>query len=109
MTCDECKGLIVCLMDSELDEVQATAVRTHLSVCAVCANFCEDLVAIRDVCSTEPPSELIPPNSKALWCRINNVIENEVRTKPAETQVPPSFLAIIFRSTDVCFCLYCGT
>jgi hypothetical protein len=96
MTCDECKGLINCLMDSELDEVQATAVRMHLSVCAVCANFCEDLAAIRDVCSTEPPSELIPPNSKALWCRINNVIENEVRTKPAETQVPRRFWRLSF-------------
>jgi len=96
MTCDECKGLINCLMDSELDEVQAVVVRTHLAGCAGCAKFCEDLAAIRDVCGTEPSSELIPPNSKALWCRINNAIENEVRTKPVENQVSARFWRLSF-------------
>jgi len=108
MTCDECKGLINCLMDSELDEVQATAVRSHLSRCAGCANISEDLAAIRDACNTEPSSELIPPNSRALWCRIHNVIENEVRTKPSENQVPRRFLRLSFgqlMSAFVCIAL----
>jgi hypothetical protein len=88
MDCDECKDLINDLMDCELDESQAAAVRMHLGGCAECAKFCEDLTSILDVCNSEPASELIPPNSKALWCRINNVIENESRDHTPQ-QVPP--------------------
>jgi len=96
MTCDECKGLINDLMDSELDEVQAAAVRAHLSGCAGCAGVCEDLVSIRDVCDIDPPSELIPPNSKALWCRINNVIENEARSQAVDPQTRRRFWQMSF-------------
>ena len=89
MDCDECKNLINYLMDCELDENQASGVRMHLSVCTDCAKVCEDLTSILDVCNTEPASELIPPNSKALWCRINNVIENEAKGNATQPEVPP--------------------
>ena len=89
MDCDECKNLLNYLMDSELEEVQASAVRMHLAVCADCAKVCDDLASILDVCSTEPLSELMPPNSQALWCRINNVIENEVKGNALQPPVPP--------------------
>lgn len=78
MNCDECKNLISVFMDSELAEPQATSVRMHLAVCPECALICEDLSSIMDVCITESPSEIVPPNSQALWCRINNIIESEV-------------------------------
>ena len=77
MNCDECKNLISVFMDDELDEARASAVRTHLAVCNDCAHVCEDLASILDVCTKESPSDLLPPNSKALWCRINNIIESE--------------------------------
>ena len=82
MTCDECKSLLSAFMDNELGEAQATFVRQHLIVCQPCGRVCEDLASILDVCETEVPSELIPPNSQALWCRINNIIENEVKPGP---------------------------
>lgn len=84
MNCDECKNLISVFMDNELDEALASGVRFHLAACDDCARVCEDLSSILDVCTTEPPSELVPPNSKALWCRINNIIENEIKAP-----VPP--------------------
>ncbi len=74
-------------MDDELDETQAAAVRLHLADCDECAKICEDLSAILNVCTIGDPSEIVPPNSKALWCRINNMIESEV--KPPVPVVEP--------------------
>ena len=73
-------------MDSDLDETRAAAVREHLAACDPCAKICEELAAIIDLCKSEPPNELLPPNPDALWCRINNIIESEI--KP-ETKLPP--------------------
>ncbi len=66
-------------MDSELGEVQAAGVRVHLAFCPACAHVCEDLTSILDVCRSESPAEIVPPNSQALWCRINNIIESEAK------------------------------
>lgn len=79
MNCEECKNLISVFMDSELDEPQASDLRNHLAICLDCAMVCEDFSSILDVCTTEFPSEIIPPNSKALWCRINNIIETDAK------------------------------
>lgn len=86
MNCDECKNLISDFMDNELDGVQAASIRMHLAACAGCARVCEDFASILDVCTTESPSELVPPNSQALWCRINNIIESETKAE-ADTKV----------------------
>lgn len=88
MNCDECKDLIGAFMDSELDESQAAGVRMHLAVCSECALVCEDLSSILDVCANEAASEIVPPNSQALWCRINNIIETEAKEK-ASPPPPP--------------------
>ena len=78
MNCDECKNLISVFLDCELDDQAASAVRTHLALCSECAGVCEDFASILDVVSEEPV-DLRPPNSHALWCRINNIIESEVK------------------------------
>ncbi len=77
MHCDECKEQLGAFMDSDLDEARASSIRMHLAICHECAAVCEDLASIVDVCKTEASSELLPPNSQALWCRINNIIESE--------------------------------
>ena len=82
MNCDECKNLIGVFMDNELDESQASDVRMHLAFCPECAHVCEDLTSIMDVCKTESPNEIVPPNPQALWCRINNIIESEANPAP---------------------------
>jgi hypothetical protein len=86
MNCDECNNLISVFMDDELDAERSAEVRTHLAVCADCARVFADFESILNVCSTDPPSEILPPNSQALWCRINNLIESEIKT---ETKAPP--------------------
>lgn len=78
-------------MDSELDEVQAAFVREHVIACQTCGLVCEDLASILDVCDSDSASELVPPNSLALWRRIHNIIESEIKPLPSEPQVRRHF------------------
>lgn len=88
MNCDECKNLISALMDNELDGALSDEVRHHLALCDDCAKVCADFTSILDFCATESPSDIVPPNSKAMWCRINNILESEVK-KVDPTPEPP--------------------
>jgi hypothetical protein len=82
MNCIECQENISCYLDGELPEQDAASMRTHLSICAGCAKLCEDFSVIVASCREATPSDIIPPNSQALWCRINNLIESEVKPEP---------------------------
>jgi hypothetical protein len=86
MTCDECKSLLSAFMDDELDHGRAGAVREHLVSCSSCGNVCADLDAISRICDDEVPAEVVPPNSRALWLRINNIIESEQMPQPPATE-----------------------
>ena len=79
MNCEHCQTSISAFLDNELDETSSANVQTHLSVCAECAKVCEDFAMILDYCVEETSSEIVPPNSQALWCRINNVIEADLK------------------------------
>jgi hypothetical protein len=105
MNCDECKDQIDQLLDNELDEAHALSVRSHLSVCVDCARLCEELASILELCSVEPASEIVPPNSKALWCRINNVIESEIKASEPRpsTAEPRRFWRFSFAQLTVAF------
>ena len=87
MDCVECNQLMSSFMDNELDPERATLVREHLAFCEPCSKICAELAAILDVCKTET-TELVPPNSKALWCRINNIIESEIKPEPLPPPEP---------------------
>ena len=78
MNCEKCHQLISVYLDNELEKEVSFEVQTHLALCAPCAKVCEDFAMIVDFCETED----FLPNSKALWCRINNLIETEVKPKP---------------------------
>jgi hypothetical protein len=82
MNCTECQENISSYLDGELDEARSANMRTHLSVCAGCAKLCEDFSVILDSCRDTVPAEIVPPNSQALWCRINNLIESEIKPEP---------------------------
>ncbi len=88
MNCDECKNLLSVFLDCELEEPAAGAVRMHLALCAECALMCEDFASILDVV-TEVPADAAPPNSQALWCRINNIIENEIKAETTAAEPQP--------------------
>jgi hypothetical protein len=81
MNCDNCQTLISVYLDNELEEQAASDVRTHLAECVECAKVCEDFAMILDFCDLDETDYSLPPNSKALWCRINNLIETEITSE----------------------------
>ena len=78
MNCEQCQELISVYLDNELKNEARAEVQTHLASCAECAKVCEDFAMILDCCELDETEYALPPNPKALWCRINNLIENEV-------------------------------
>lgn len=76
-------------MDNELDEIQAGDVRAHIALCGECAKLCEDLSSILFTCASDEGAELVPPNSQALWCRISNTIESEIKPPPVNQAEQP--------------------
>lgn len=82
MNCDDCKALIGAFIDNDLEDASASAVRSHLAFCPSCAAVCEEVTSMIDVCRSGPADDLIPPDSRQMWLRINNVIENEVKPLP---------------------------
>lgn len=94
MNCEECQQLISVYLDNELEKEDSFEVQMHLALCRECAKVCEDFAVIVDFCETE---NFLPPNSQALWCRINNLIENETKPETApkknEAQIRRGFFA----------------
>lgn len=82
MNCEQCQELISVYLDDELEREVSANVQTHLAMCADCAKVCEDFAMILDFCTLEETDYSLPPNSKALWCRINNLIETEIPPAP---------------------------
>ncbi len=82
MNCGECQEKISVFLDNELDEAVSALIRSHLALCMECSKLCEDFAAILESCHLEKPSEILPPNSQALWCRISNTIESEIKPEP---------------------------
>lgn len=76
-------------MDGELGEGQSAEVRFHVAACPDCALICEDLASLVNSCETYNIDEASPPNSQALWCRINNLIETENQTIKTEAAKQP--------------------
>ncbi len=102
MNCQQCQELISLFLDNELDENTSLSVKMHVAVCAACAGICEEFAMILDFCSLDEEEISLPPNSRALWCRINNIIESEI--EPEVNRMPPQaklgrgFLARIWRN-----------
>ena len=84
MNCNQCQESISAFLDNELDELTSSDIRTHLADCAPCAKVCEDFAMILDFCQLDEVENCQPPNPKALWCRINNLIETEIHPEISE-------------------------
>lgn len=87
MNCEKCQELISAYVDGDLSKGEARSFRTHLSVCMECSKLAEDFASIVGFCDEAFAEDSIPPNSQALWCRINNIIESEIEeTSPVEEE-----------------------
>ena len=86
MNCDKCQDLISEFLDGALSQVDQATLDAHLEECLGCADVRNDLQSIVGFCRADRGVYSAPPNEKALWQRIRNVIEagaNPVAVAPA--------------------------
>ena len=77
MNCERCQELIGDLVDGTLSGADESTLKTHLDECLACVSVRDDLSAILSFCRTHRGEYDAPPNERALWLRIVNVIEAE--------------------------------
>jgi anti-sigma factor RsiW len=79
MNCEKCQDLISDLVDGSLSQQDQSTLNLHLEDCLDCADVRNDLQSIVGFCRSQRGQYSAPPNAQALWQRIRNVIEAEVR------------------------------
>jgi hypothetical protein len=86
MNCEKCQDLISDFIDGSLDQEDHSTLNSHLAECLRCADVRNELQSLVGFCRTQRGQYSAPPNEKALWLRIRNMIESEAR--PAAASVP---------------------
>jgi hypothetical protein len=93
MNCETCQELIHDLLDGSISNGDESILNTHLRECLDCESVRQDLAAIVGFCRTRRGEYEAPPNERALWLRIRNVIEAEQRGHTVvQSEKRPSFL-----------------
>ena len=76
MNCEKCQDLISDFLDGGLSHEDQSTLNAHLEECLGCAAVRDDLQSIVGFCRTHRGEYAAPPNEKALWQRIRNMIES---------------------------------
>ena len=87
MNCEKCQDLISDFVDGALSQEDQSTLNSHLDDCLGCAGVRDDLQSLVGFCRTQRGQYSAPPNEKALWLRIRNVVESEARPAAA-TSLP---------------------
>src|SRR5262249_51136537 len=88
MNCETCQELIHDLIDGSISQTDEFTLNTHLKQCLDCDSVRQDLASIIGFCRTQRGQYEAPPNERALWLRIRNVIEAESRGQVAVNPEP---------------------
>ena len=100
MNCETCQELIHDLIDGSISQTDEFTLNTHLKQCLDCDSVRQDLTSIVGFCRTQRGQYEAPPNERALWLRIRNVIEAEIPSRIAATPAPRrSFLGRLMGHT----------
>jgi anti-sigma factor RsiW len=75
MNCEKCQDLVSDFLDGALSHEDQKTLNSHLEECLDCADVRNDLQSIVGFCRSNRGVYVAPPNEKALWLRIRNVIE----------------------------------
>jgi len=75
MNCEKCQDLIGDFLDGALSHEDQTRLNSHLDECLGCADVRNDLQQIVSLCRAQRGDYTAPPNERALWLRIRNMIE----------------------------------
>ena len=88
MNCETCQELIHDLIDGSISQRDEFTLNTHLKECLDCDSVRRDLASIIGFCRTQRGQYEAPPNERALWLRIRNVVEAELPTKAVANPAP---------------------
>lgn len=92
MNCNRCQELLSGFIDGELEEKVSAEIKAHLNLCVECAELHEDFAGLLSFCDNKGVTEeTAPPNPQAMWKRINNIIEAEIKPeiiKQEEIETP---------------------
>lgn len=100
MNCEICQELIHDLIDGSISQRDELILNTHLKQCLDCESVRQDLASIVGFCRTQRGQYEAPPNERALWQRIRNVVEAESANRVAAKSEPPrSLLSRLFGHT----------
>lgn len=82
MNCEKCRDLVSEFVDGSLGRDDFSKLNSHLEECLECAEVRNDLNAIVSFCREQRGQYEAPPNQRALWLRIRNVIESNSSSLP---------------------------
>ncbi|HUS10878.1 MAG TPA: anti-sigma factor [Pyrinomonadaceae bacterium] len=85
MNCEKCQDLISDLLDGSMSQKDQSTLNAHLDECLSCADVRNDLQSIIAFCRTHRGEYVAPPNEKALWQRIRNMIETGANSAVAKS------------------------
>jgi hypothetical protein len=83
MNCEKCQELVSDLLDGTLSNKDQVALNLHLDICLDCAQVRSDLESIVLFCRNHRGEYSAPPDQRALWVRVRNIIEADQNSAAA--------------------------
>lgn len=77
MNCEKCQDLLSDFFDGALSTDDSRKLNAHLEECLSCVGARDDLDSILSFCRDCRGEYEAPPNEKAMWLRIRNIIESD--------------------------------
>ncbi len=106
MNCEKCQNLVSEFIDGSLNRNDYRLLQGHFEECLECAEVRNDLSAIIGFCREHRGEYDAPANERALWVRISNSIESELKTSsPARSYAARgrSWASFLNRSWELSF------
>lgn len=103
MNCEKCHELISDFLDGTVSQEDRSALSVHLEDCLSCAEVQNDLRSIVTFCESQRGIYDAPPNERAMWLRIRNVIEADNRQQAAAARKPAKKQSWLGRSWELSF------
>ena len=87
MNCEKCQELVSDLLDGTISSKDRALLDAHLETCLDCAEVRSDIESIVLFCRNHRGEYSAPPDQRALWLRIRNIVEADQYA--GATTVPP--------------------
>lgn len=90
MNCEKCQELLSDFLDGALSGEDGVTFDTHLKECLPCFNAHAETNSIVTFCREHRGEYVAPPNERALWLRIQNIVESELPAARAAQNPTPT-------------------